>query len=288
MVGAQDVPNAVALNSSQMSMARLVGPAVAGLMIDVVGGGWVFLINALSFVATITVLACMRREEFLTHPRPQRRQGLADGFRYVRRRGDLMTVLAIAFVLGTFGMNFPIFASNMAIEFGHAANGFGLLGAAMGLGSLVGALLAARRDRARISVIVIGTLAFGVTMGIAMLMPDFWLYALATALAGMCVTTMMTTTNGYIQTNTEFSVRGRVLAILFALQMGGTVIGAPTVGAITDALGARAGVAVAAIAGLVGAIIGGSYWLSRRRRGELFTAPVSVIDRAALLREGDA
>jgi len=265
LVGRENAANAVALNSAAFNSARLIGPAVAGVAIIWIGGGWVFVADAVSYLATITVLLLMRRNELVPRAKATGVQRFADGFRYVRRRGDLIALFGMVFVVGAFGMNFQIFASTMALEFGHDADGFGLLTSVLAVGSLTGSLLAARRAKARLRVVIVAALGFGIACTVSALMPSYWAYAVVCVFIGFSVITMLTTANGYVQTTTEPVLRGRVLAIYMALMMGGTVIGAPIVGAIAASAGPRAAILVGGSAGFVACIIGVSWFLASGR-----------------------
>ncbi len=183
----------------------------------------------------------MRRSELTPRAKAPGAQRFADGFRYVARRSDLVALFAMVFVIGAFGMNFPIFASTMALEFGRDADGFGLLTSVLAIGSLAGSLLAARRAKARLRVAIGASLAFGIACAVSALMPSFWSYAAVCVLIGFSVITMLTTANGYVQTTTEPALRGRVLAIYMALMLGGTVVGAPVVGAVAAQAGRPSG-----------------------------------------------
>ena len=150
LVTRENASNAVALNAASFNGARMIGPAVAGIVIVAVGTGWVFMVNAVTFLGMIAALLLIRGDELIPRVKASGSSRLADGFRYVGRRPDLMVTFAMVFLVGAFGMNFPIYASTMAIEFGQDADGFGLLSSILAIGSLTGALLSARRDRARI------------------------------------------------------------------------------------------------------------------------------------------
>lgn len=256
MVGREDASNAVALNSAAFNGARLFGPAAAGLAIIWIGPGWVFVADSVSFLATIIVLLLMRRGELVPRAKAPGVQRLMDGFRYVGHRGDLLALFAMIFVVGAFGMNFPIFASTMALEFGRDADGFGLLTSVIAIGSLVGSLLAARRAKARMRVSIAAALLFGVACGVSAFMPTFWAYAAVSVVIGFAVITTLTTANGYVQTTTDPALRGRVLAIYMALMMGGTVIGAPIVGWVAATAGPRVAILVGAASGIVAFLIG--------------------------------
>ncbi|GAA1808282.1 MFS transporter [Agromyces neolithicus] len=260
LVSSSNMSNAVALNSASFNSARLIGPAVAGVLIVLFGSGWVFVINAISFLAVLGALAMLRGGRLKPVARAtgsERPVGqFIAGFRYVLTRPDLMIVFVIVFLIGAFGMNFPIFSSTMAVEFGRGAGEYGLLSSILAIGSLTGALLAARRERARIRVIIIATAFFGLATLIAALMPTFWTFAASTILIGLGAVTILTTANGYVQTTTDPALRGRVMALYMAILVGGTPIGAPIVGAVADGLGPRWALGVAAVAAGVAALIG--------------------------------
>lgn len=287
MVSVGDASNAVALNSASFNMARLIGPAVGGLLIVAVGTGWVFVINAATFLAMLIALVMIRSRELLPRIKNTGRTRLAEGFRYVWGRSDLKVTFVMVFLIGAFGMNFPIYASTMALEFGREADGYGVLSSVLAIGSLVGALLAARRDRARIRVLVIAAGGFGLASVVSSWMPTYWSYAAILIFVGFSTVSMLTTANGYVQTTTDPALRGRVLALYMAVVMGSTPIGAPIAGWITDAAGPRASILFGGIAGLVAMAVGVTWMLAsgrlHRRENTRFrltldeTRPISVM-----------
>lgn len=256
LVTRENASNAVALNAASFNTARLIGPAVAGIMIVVLGSGWVFLVNATTFIAMIVALSLIRVHELIPRATGTGRSRLADGFRYVGGRPDLLVIFSMVFLLGAFGMNFPIFASTMALEFGRGADGFGLLSSILAIGSLAGALLAARRDRARMRVVILAAGGFGLAMIASALAPTYLTYAITLVFTGFAVVTMLTTANGYVQTTTDPVLRGRVLALYMAILLGGTPVGAPIVGWMVDEFGTRVAIFVAAIMALIACGIG--------------------------------
>jgi len=265
LVARDNAANAVALNAASFNGARMIGPAVAGLVIVAVGTGWVFIVNGVAFLGMIAALALIRPAELLPRPKGQGVGRLADGFRYVGKRPDLIVTFAMVFIIGAFGMNFPIFASTMALEFGQEADGYGLLSSILAIGSLAGALLAARRDRARIRVVVGATLLFAGAATVSAFMPTYWLYAATLMATGFAVVTMLTTANGYVQTTTDPALRGRVMALYMAILMGGTPIGAPIVGWVAAQYGPRVAILVGAGAALVAFAIGATWMLASGR-----------------------
>lgn len=266
LVGTADLPNAVALNSASFNTARLIGPAVAGLLTVLVGAGWVILINVLTFGAMLATLALLRGDQL--HPMNKAGRGrgqLRAGIRYVARRADLVVVFTMVFLVGTFGFNFAIFTATMVrVEFGRDAADFGLLSSILAIGSVTGALLSARRERPRLRVIVLAALGFAGSMVVAALMPTFELFALALIAVGYFALTMITSANAYVQTTTRASIRGRVMALYLTIFMGGTPVGAPLLGLVANELGARWAMGVGALAGLLAAVVAVAWMRSTR------------------------
>jgi len=266
MVGEADLSNAVALNSTSFNAARMIGPAVAGLLIAGVGTGWVFLINAASFAAVLVALWRLRVADLHRTDKALRtRSSLADGFRYVRQRPDLMAVLFMLLLIGTFGLNFAIYISTMAVSVFHAGAGtYGLLTSTMAIGSIAGALLAAQRDKPSIPLLMIGAGVFGLGCSLAAMMPNELLFAAALVIIGISAQTITTSTLSLAQMTTTPAMRGRVIAIVLAIAMGGTPIGAPIVGWVADTLGPRWALVVGGASGFGAALVGAHYLAKHR------------------------
>jgi len=270
VVSRENASNAVALNAASFNGARMIGPAAAGVVIVAVGTGWVFFVNAATFIAMLVALALIRPADLMPRVHAPGASRLADGFRYVAGRPDLVVTFVMVFLLGAFGMNFPIFASTMALEFGQDADGYGLLSSILAVGSLIGALMAARRDRARIRLVIVGSALFAIAATVSAFMPSYWLYAATLMLTGYAVVTTLTTANGYVQTTTDPAVRGRVLALYMAILMGGTPLGAPVVGWVAAEFGPRMAILLGAAAAFA-AFATGAIWIivsGRLRRHE--------------------
>jgi len=258
--------NAVALNSASFNAARMVGPAVAGVLIAAVGEGWLFLINAGSYAAVLVSLWLLRVKDLLTEERAKRTRGsLMAGFHYVWRRSDLMAVLVMLFLLGTFGYNFAIFISTMSVTVFHGdASQYGLLTSAMAAGTMCGALLSARRPFPGMVLMGVAAAAFGITLALAAVMPGPYLFAIVLFFVGLAALTFMTASNSMMQLTTERSMRGRVLALRIAVVMGGTPIGAPLVGWVVDHFGARWALGVGALAGIAAPAVAVAYLVKHR------------------------
>ncbi|MFI8948162.1 MFS transporter [Streptomyces sp. NPDC053750] len=257
LVGRDQLQNAVSLNSANFQSARLVGPAVAGLMITGVGTGWAFLANGLSFVAPLGCLLLMRARDLHAVERTPRGKGqLREGLHYVAGRPELIWTITLVGFIGTFGFNFPVFLSAFADDvFDAGAGAYSLFNTLMAVGSLAGALLAARRGTARLRVLIAAALAFGALEIVAATAPELWLFALLMIPLGVFSMTVNVTANTSIQMSTDPAMRGRVMALYMMVFLGGSPVGAPIVGWVTDTYGARAGFAaggaVAAVAALV-------------------------------------
>jgi MFS family permease len=243
MVGPSIVRNAVSLNAANFQAARLVGPAVAGVLITAVGSGSAFLINGLSFIAPLTGLLLMRTADLHKIERAPRGKGqLREGLRYVAGRPELIWPIVLVGFIGTFGFNFPIWLSAFANKVFHSGAGtYGLLNSLMAAGSLIGALLAARRSRTRLRMLVAAALLFGVLEALASLAPAFWVFAVLLVPIGIFGLTFNTTANATVQLATDPVMRGRVMSLFMMVFVGGTPVGGPVMGWVTDTYGARIG-----------------------------------------------
>ncbi|OYO30460.1 MFS transporter [Janthinobacterium sp. PC23-8] len=261
IVGEEDLGNAVALNSTSFNAARMLGPAVAGLLISSVGTGWVFIINAFSFAGVIGSLLLLRTTLLRAAPRIKAsRAGLADGFRYVRSRPDLVSVLLMLFLIGTFGLNFPIFLSTMSVTAFHAgASQYGVLSSIMACGSVAGALMAAGREQPRLALLLGAAALFGFGCALAAVMPNYWLFGVMLVVIGIAAQTFTTTVNSAVQLSTAPAMRGRVMAIVMAIAAGGTPLGAPIVGWVADVFGPRWALGIGALSGFAAAAVGVRY-----------------------------
>lgn len=257
LVGDSDLPNAVALNSTSFNAGRMVGPAVAGVVIASIGTGWAFLLNGVSFFAVLISLSLLRVSELHPNARAHRTKGsFTEGFRYVWSRRDLRAILLMLFLIGTFGLNFPIFVSTMAVRVFHTdAGGYGLLSSIMAIGTIAGSLIGAGRDKPRFATLLIGTAVFGVGCALGAIAPTYWLFAGALVVIGMAALAFTNATNSLMQLSTEPVMRGRVMAIRLAIALGGTPVGAPIVGWVADNFGPRWALGVGAASGSAAAIV---------------------------------
>lgn len=270
LVPGDSLPNAVGLNSASFNAARLVGPAVSGLAIAAVGAGWVFVLNAASFAFTVAALLAMKQRDLFALPHAERGAGqVREGFAYVRRRSDILLIMGVVGVVSALGLNFQMTSAMMArTVFDQGAADYGLLGSILAIGSLTGALMAARRSQPRVRYIVVAALGFGIASGLMAMAPTFWLYALAAIPVGFTSLTMLASANAYVQTSVEPAKRGRVMSLYLMVLLGATPIGSPIVGWVGEAFGARWSIGVGAIA-TVAVALAGMAWARRAWHVEL-------------------
>jgi len=266
LVGDEDLHNAVALNSTSFNAARMIGPAVSGVVIAAMGTGWAFLINGFSFLAVLVSLVFLRISELRPSARARRTKGsFSEGLRYAWKRPDLRAILVMLFLIGTFGLNVPIFVSTMAVGIFHAdALSYGLLMSIMAVGTMAGALLVAGREKPRFEFLLTGTGIFGIGCTCAALAPGYWWFAIALVIIGVAALIFTNTTNSLMQLSTEPVMRGRVMALRVGIGLGGTPIGAPIVGWVADHCGPRWALGIGAASGFAAAAIAISALVRRK------------------------
>ena len=266
LVGDDDLANAVALNSTSMNAAQMIGPSVAGIVIAAVGSGWAILINGASFGAVLASLYCLRVSELHPNIRAGHARGsLVEGFRYVRSRPDIGAILWMLFLIGTFGLNFPIFIATMSVGIFHGgADQYGFLTSVMAGGALVGALLAAGRGKPPFALLPVAAAIFGVGFTLAAVMPNPVLFGGALVIVGASTLTFTNATSSLMQLSTPPVMRGRVMALRVAIGLGATPIGAPIVGWVADTLGPRWALGVGAAAGFAAAAVALRYLATRK------------------------
>ena len=257
LVGDEDLHNAVALNSTSFNAGRMIGPAVSGLIIASIGTGWAFLINGASFIAVVISLALLRVGELHPNARAHHARGnFIEGLRYVWGRRDLKAILIMLFLIGTFGLNFPIFISTMAVRVFHAnARRYGLLSSIMAIGTVAGALLTASQVRPRFGMLLLGAAVFGAGCALAAIAPTYWTFGGALAIIGIATLIFISTTNSLVQLSTNPAMRGRMMALRVGITLGGTPVGAPIIGWVANDFGPRWALGMGAASGLAAAIV---------------------------------
>ena len=264
MVPADFLANAVGLNSASFNAARLLGPALAGTVIAGAGSGWVFAINALTFLFPALGLARMRAGELVEVPRAQRAPGqLREGLAYIRHRSDIVLIIVVVAVISMVTLNFQVTMAAMVRSVFHLESGaYGWVSSVFAVGSLSGALVAARRRSPRVRTVILAALGLGASTLVLALMPTYAAFTLMTVPVGLCVLTLLTSANQTVQMTTEPSMRGRVLSIYMMCFLGSTPVGAPLMGWISDTWGPRVSIGLGGAAALVMAL-GAALWARR-------------------------
>jgi MFS family permease len=241
IVGHDDLPNAVSLNSANFNAGRLVGPALSGLLIAAFGTGPSFLVNGVSYLFAIGALMAMDEREFFQQDRPKSMTNVGEGLRYALARPDIYVVMLIVFFMGTFGLNFQIFNALMATkEFGKGPASYGLLGTFIAIGSFSGASASARLERFRKTrFVILGSGTFSIAIMLLSFMPNYTAYAIFLPICGVTALTTMITANSIVQVNSDPAIRGRVMGIYLLIFMGGTPVGSPLIGIMAEIIGIR-------------------------------------------------
>ncbi|MYT33166.1 MULTISPECIES: MFS transporter [unclassified Streptomyces] len=280
LVGRARLPSAVSVNAAQFNAARILGPAVAGLVIAALGSGWVFLLNAVSYAAVLAGLATMRPHgRAPAHRRAANAVRLTDALRHIRTTPPLRRTIALTAVIGTFCLNFQVTISLMATtEFHTGAAAFGALSAAYAAGSLLGALRAAGRSRPPSLRLLVGwAAAFGLLEAATGVMPTPVACAVMLVPTGVAAVLVTTMANTLVQLSTDPDMRGRVLSVYFLVLLGGTPLGAPLIGWIAQTFGARYGLVLGGSAGLLAAgAVAATCQASAHPKGEASRDPATA------------
>lgn len=282
LVGPDRLPNAVALNSATFNSARLLGPAVGGLLIAAVGVGPAFLVNGASYLAVLIGLFAMRPGELLRNSQvvADGHGRVREGLRFVRGRPDLMLVISMMLVLGTLGLNFNLTLPLLAkVEFKVGAALFGLLSAAFAAGALVGALSGARRTtRPSATRVLICAAAFGLLECAVAFAPGFAFAAVLLVPTGAFFIAHNNAANARVQLGTPPHLRGRVMSLYMLVFLGGTPVGSLIIGPISQRYGPRAGLLLGGVAVVLAA---GTLAIARARRRGRASLAVPTTGRAS-------
>jgi len=267
MVGRADLQNAIALNSAVFNLARIAGPAVAGVVISLVGISAAFFVNATSYLTVIISLHLMRESELRPAERVARAKGqLREGLAYVRSRPDLLMTMVLVFFIATFGMNFQVTTALMSrVVFDTGAGRFGIASAVFAVGALIGALVAARRIRTGMRMLVWTGLAFGLLEAATGLMPFYWSFLVLLVPTGLAVISFTTLANSSVQLSVPADMRGRVMGIYMLVFLGGAPLGAPLTGWIAQHFGTRLSMVAGASVSVAAAVVVAA--VVARRRG---------------------
>ncbi len=262
MVPVEDVPNAVTLYSAMVNLSRVIGPALAGVLIVTVGYGWSFTADAISYVAVLVALAMMRPAELRVMPPALKQKGqVRAGLRYIASVPELWITFAVSLVIGVGAYNFTV-TFPLLVE--HALGGddaaYTLVYSVFSVGALVGAFLVARRQTVTVRTVLQGAAALGVTMLLLGLVPNVALAVVAAAVVGAASVSFMTAVTALVQLRTDPVMLGRVLALQTVVIIGTTPIGGPLLGVLADVTSARTTIFVGAASAFVALAIGVVAW----------------------------
>lgn len=262
---------AISLNAAVFQATRLIGPAIASVLIATAGTGWVFALNALCYLGPTVGLLMLRPCDLHPAPAAARAQStVASAVRYLRGRPDVLWTIFLVGMLGTFGLNFPIVLTAMAKSaFGGNAGTYGLFNIVLGAGSAAGAILAGAGARPRTRAIVITAAVFGVLQATAALAPDMAVFLALLVVMGLVNLVCQAMANASVQLAVDPEIRGRVMGLYMLVFIGGTPIGAPLIGAITSHYGARTGMLVCGVIPAVAAVVTAAAVARRTRKRNL-------------------
>ncbi|CAB4867586.1 MAG: MFS transporter [Actinobacteria bacterium] len=283
LVGREDLPNAVSLNSANFNGGRLIGPAVSGLLIAAFGTGPSFLINGASYFFVIFALLKLDKKTFFYQNQAMSLGNIREGIAYTKARPDIYVVMIMVFALATFGLNFQIFNALMATqEFGLGPANFGLMGTFIAIGSFTGAIGSARLERFRTTrFVIIGGMLFSLSIMVLSILPNYISYIVWLPICGVTALTTLVSANSIVQTSTDQAIRGRVMGLYLLIFMGGTPFGSPLIGLATDYIGIRRTIALCGLISLGASLF---VWIKYRNKVNV----PSDISVAAVLKSADS
>jgi MFS family permease len=267
MVGAPQLRNAVSLNSTMFNMARILGPAFAGILIATVGMAPCFILNGLSYGVVVAMLWAMRAAE-LNSPAPMTRSKgqILAGVRHVFTTPILRDIMVMMAIIGTLTYEFQISLPLLAeFTFQGTASSYAALTSALGVGAVVGGVVTASRKKTSFRIVVVAACLFGLSALLAAFMPNLTLAVLAVVLLGFCSVYFSSTANTTLQLESDPQMRGRVMALWAIAVLGSTTFGGPIIGFIGQMVGARWGLAVGGVA----ALVAGAYGVLAMSRGRV-------------------
>ena len=257
VVGKQDLPNAVGLNSTNFNVGRLIGPGLSGLLIAAYGTGVSFLFNGISYLFVILALISIRENELFIEPKKSSSTKIREAMEYVAARPDILAVMITVFFATSFGLNFNIFNTMMATQvFDKGAAEYGALGSILAVGSLTGAIISARLEKKRgPRFVMIGSMIFSAVLIISAFAPTYLVYSILLPMIGCVALLTFIAANTMVQLRTDSQIRGRVMGIYLTVFLGGTPIVSPFIGIMTQEVGTRPTVAICGLISLLAAVI---------------------------------
>ncbi|HRD36258.1 MAG: MFS transporter [Candidatus Nanopelagicaceae bacterium] len=256
VVGKQDLPNAVGLNSTNFNIGRLIGPGLSGLLIAAYGTGVSFLLNGISYLVVIIALINIRESELFIEEKKSSSTKIREAMAYVAARPDILAVMITVFFATSFGLNFNIFNTMMATQvFDKGAAEYGALGSILAVGSLSGAIISARLEKKRgPRFVMIGSMIFSAILILSAFAPTYLVYSILLPIIGCVALLTFIGANTMVQLRTDSQIRGRVMGIYLTVFLGGTPIVSPFIGIMTQEVGTRPTVAICGLISLLAAI----------------------------------
>lgn len=268
LVGPRNLRNAISINSSVFQLGGLIGPAAAGLLLEAVGAGWAFAINAATCVITVSTLGAMKKSTLLRSPAMPRESGqLKQGLSYAVRKPAILWTVVLLGVIAVFACPLPVILTAYANNvFKVGASGYGLFNTLAAAGAFTGAILSTRRKHVRLRTVVVWGALWGLLQALGSVMPNEFGFCLSLVTLGMANLLFITAANPLVQTSTNLGIRGRVMSLYVLVLLGGQAIGGPLMGLIVSTFGPHIGMAVS---GLVPALAATAIGIHLARRHQL-------------------
>ena len=256
VVGKEDLPNAVGLNSTNFNIGRLIGPGLSGVLIAAYGTGISFLLNGISYLFVMSALSTIRERDLFIEEHTRTSTKISEALRYVAARPDIVAVMITVFFATSFGLNFNIFNTMMATEvFQKSAAEYGALGSVLAIGSLTGAIVSAKLERKREPTFVMkGAMIFSIFLILSALAPTFLIYAISLPFIGGTALMTFIAANTMVQMRTDSEIRGRVMGIYLTVFLGGTPIVSPLIGWMTETIGTRSTIVICGVISFTAAL----------------------------------
>ena len=281
VVGKDDLPNAVGLNSANFNTGRLIGPGLSGILISLYGTGVSFLLNGISYFVVILALISIRESELHIENHSRTSTKIREAVKYVKARPDILAVMITVFFATSFGLNFNIFNTMMATDiFKKSAAEYGALGSILAIGSLSGAIISARLERKRgPRFVMLGAMLFSSLLIAASFAPSYLIYSIFLPFIGCAALMTFIGANTMVQMRTDSAIRGRVMGIYLTVFLGGTPIVSPLIGWMTELIGTRTTITICGSISLLAAVITYSQFHDKSAAPESF-AVVDVLETA--------
>jgi MFS family permease len=289
LVGPRNLRNAISINSSVFQLGGLIGPAVAGFLLDAVGAGWAFAINAVTCLITVLTLAALKKSKLIKiTPVPRAKGQLKQGLAYVRRKPPIFWSIILVAILSLFALTTPVILTAYANNvYKVGASGYGLFNTLIAAGAFTGALLSTRRKTVRLRTVMLMAALWGLLQALAAFMPDEFTFGITLVALGVANLLFITAANSLVQLSSNIGIRGRVMSLYVLVLLGGQAIGGPLMGWIVSSFGPGVGLAVSGLVPAVAALVIGIH-LARKHELRLSVSLRGPAPRVAIVRASGA